>query len=338
VGEAADQVVDVFPLRLIRRVIPFILVALVVYVGFFFAVDSRAIGEGLAHVSRGRMSAVFLLALASFLLRALRWQYYLRIAKIEVPLWDGLLIFFIGFLLSLTPGKVGEAMKSLLLKEGWQAPVARTAPLVLAERVTDLASVLLLGGAGLLAMPPTRAAGAMSVALAVAMLSLFAVRRLGVAAIDAASRLAFVRRRREKLLAAHSVLAEVASPRPLAVTLSLAVGAWGLQSFCAWLVAGAFPNAHLSLGQAVVACCGPLLAGALVLVPGGLGATEASMAGLLLAFAAPRISAGEAAAITVLFRVATLWFAVLLGLLAAFAWRARRARRVEGAGIPSGAG
>ncbi len=53
------------------------------------------------------------------------------------------------------------------------------------------------------------------------------------------------------------------------------------------------------------------------------------MAGLLLAFAAPRITAGEAAAITVLFRVATLWFAVFLGLIAALAWRARRARRVD---------
>ena len=50
----------------------------------------------------------------------------------------------------LTPGKVGELLKSYLVKQVAGTPMARTAPIVLAERLTDGIALLLLGAAGLL--------------------------------------------------------------------------------------------------------------------------------------------------------------------------------------------
>lgn len=56
-----------------------------------------------------------------------------------------------------------------------------------------------------------------------------------------------------------------------------------------------------------------VLAGALSFLPGGLGSTEAVMGVLLVAFGA---DGAAAVAITLLCRIATLWFAVALGGLA----------------------
>ena len=56
-----------------------------------------------------------------------------------------------------------------------------------------------------------------------------------------------------------------------------------------------------------------MLAGALSFLPGGLGGTEVVMGGLLIAFGA---DGATAVAITLLCRLATLWFAVALGGLA----------------------
>lgn len=53
-----------------------------------------------------------------------------------------------------------------------------------------------------------------------------------------------------------------------------------------------------------------VLAGALSFLPGGLGGTEAVMGVLLIAFGA---DSATAVAITLLCRIATLWFAVALG-------------------------
>jgi uncharacterized protein (TIRG00374 family) len=66
------------------------------------------------------------------------------------------------------------------------------------------------------------------------------------------------------------------------------------------------------------------LAGSLSFLPGGLGVAETSMTGLLRALSgAP---AAGAAAATVLIRLATLWYAVAIGV-AALAVEERIARR-----------
>jgi len=58
------------------------------------------------------------------------------------------LIFLAGFSLTVTPGKLGEAVKALLLRESHGIPAARTAPIVIAERFTDLVGLLLLACVG----------------------------------------------------------------------------------------------------------------------------------------------------------------------------------------------
>ena len=57
---------------------------------------------------------------------------------------DSFLTFLSGFVLTVTPGKVGEVFKSLVLFETHGVPIARTAPIVVAERVTDLIGVIIL--------------------------------------------------------------------------------------------------------------------------------------------------------------------------------------------------
>jgi uncharacterized protein (TIRG00374 family) len=56
-----------------------------------------------------------------------------------------------------------------------------------------------------------------------------------------------------------------------------------------------------------------MLIGAITFLPGGLGGTEVTMVKLL---ALQNVSSSSAVAITLLLRLATLWFSVALGLIA----------------------
>ena len=51
------------------------------------------------------------------------------------------------------------------------------------------------------------------------------------------------------------------------------------------------------------------------MLPGGIGLTEVSLTGLLLSLTACT-DKGEAAAATIIVRLCTLWFAVLVGIIA----------------------
>jgi uncharacterized membrane protein YbhN (UPF0104 family) len=68
-----------------------------------------------------------------------------------------------------------------------------------------------------------------------------------------------------------------------------------------------------------------ILVGALIMLPGGVIGTEGSMVGLLRGIGLTRT---DASAATIIIRLCTLWFAVVLGLatLGLFYWLVLRAR------------
>jgi len=78
---------------------------------------------------------------------------------------------------------------------------------------------------------------------------------------------------------------------------------------------------HVALGLAIVIYAGTTIAGALSFLPGGLGVTEGAMT-LALVSGAAHFDRASAVAATLLTRLATLWFAVALGI--AFLALARR--------------
>ena len=105
--------------------------------------------------------------------------------------------------------------------------------------------------------------------------------------------------------------------RLLPLTLLSVIG-WGLECVGYWLILNAFGDVDTSLQLCAFAWAATTIVGALTFLPGGLGATELSLGALV-----PRIAVGASDAIavasTLLIRVATLWFGVVLGGLC-LAW------------------
>src|SRR4051812_21711126 len=81
-----------------------------------------------------------LFAVASFLLRALRWHLFVRQAGGAPSLITSLRTQIVGFSLTMTPGKVGELYKCHLMELRTGVPAARTAPIVLFEKLMDAAA------------------------------------------------------------------------------------------------------------------------------------------------------------------------------------------------------
>ena len=246
--------------------------------------------------------AWFPLALAltslNYLIRFGRWEVYLRRLRIEVPTGRSFVIFLAGLTGTITPAKLGEVLKSGLLRRGYDVPVSRSAPIVLAERVTDAIGIALLtvvvglGAAGSLPL----AGAALALGCAVALLSRTKV-------LDRFARVA----------TARAASAELLGLKLLVGMSLLAAVSWFFECLSAWVCVKGL-GLDISLADTTVVFCIATLAGALSFVPGGLGVAEASMIGLFHRLGG--VSKADAAAVTVLIRLATLWFAVAVGLVA----------------------
>jgi glycosyltransferase 2 family protein len=307
---------------LLSRVLLGVAAGVAVYVGFSIWADARAVGEALRGFAPGAALAALALAATNYLVRFFRWHYYLHVLGLKVPPGESLLVFLSGFSLTVTPGKLGEAVKALLLRQSRGIPAARTAPIVLAERLTDLGGLLLLAAVGAFSFDVDRTflvAATVAIALALAVISVEPVARAGLRLLVRVPGLA---RLSGKLNEFYESTATLLRPGPLALALLLSVASWYFECLAFWLVVRGFPGAQLDHQAATFIYAAMTIAGALSFLPGGLGVTEAGMLALLTQLGAG-IGRGTAAAATFITRLSTLWFAVVVGLLA-LVWFARR--------------
>ncbi len=286
--------------------------------------DGDAVVSAMGSIPGSLVGLALLASTGNFVLRGLRWDFYLRALDVKAPLVDRWLVFLAGFSMSLTPGKVGELLKPGLLADRYGVSVSAVSSVVVAERITDLLGVAFLLGVGALADPSVAlVAGVVWLGVGAA-LSVLLFPPLGGLVVKVIRRLPLgdkVGGLVERLL---STLRALSRPSVMLPAVVLSVVAWFLQCVSLWLVAMGVSGCELTMLESVLAYVGPLLAGAAALVPGGVGVAEATMAGLVARLGEGSLTDG--AAITAIVRGLTLWWAVAVGVGALALFFLRRPR------------
>ena len=309
-----------WPSVTVKRLLPLILLTGAVFVGLTGYGDFGEVADNLLSFPLPHLLLALALAMANYLLRYLRWEYYFRTLGTRIPLGLSGLVFLSGLAMALTPGKVGELSKALLLRDRAQVPLSVSAPVVVMERVTDLLAVAALSLGALLFLPFGRALAFAGLVALVGVILVVAWRPRG----DLLLRLPLLRRWRPLLESSLESLGSLGSPRPLLVALALSTLAWVSEGVSLWVIVQGL-DLSLSLAEAVGVYAAATLVGAASLLPGGLGGTEGSMILFLSQLDLPRDGASSA---TLLVRLCTLWFAFLLGLFSLL-WLQRTSLREQ---------
>jgi uncharacterized protein (TIRG00374 family) len=312
--------------RLVRRLLLAAGLGVLVALGLGLVANLPATLEAVARFRWDLLPLVIGAALANYALRFLKWDFYLRCLAVPLPRRQSILVFLAGLTMSITPGKVGELLKAFLVRDLVGTEISRTASAVMAERLTDVAGLLVLSALGATGLPHGGVLlGGVTGLLAIALVALRAP-RLAEAAHGALLRGGRLARLAEPLRVFLGAGRTLLAPGSLAVAIGLSVVSWFCECAAFYLVLHGL-GLELTLRSATFLYAFASLAGAVSMLPGGLGVAEGSLTGLLVALGAPL---PEAAAATLLIRAATLWFAVGLGaatLILAF----RGARATEAA-------
>jgi glycosyltransferase 2 family protein len=301
--------------KLWRRLIFVMIVGIAVFAGFSIYADVGKLGDRLLTLAPTAVVAALLLALCNYSIRFVRWELYLRAVGVAAPRRTSLLVFIAGFALSVTPGKLGELVKAVLLRETAGAPVERTATVVVAERATDLLALVILGIVGVAAYGVASSMVVAASAVTAIGIAFLSSRRLAEGAIALIGRIPRIGKIAPRLTDAYQHMEGLVRPGPLAWATGLGILAWLCECMGFALICRGFPGADVPLGLATLIYAVTTVAGALSFLPGGLLVTEASMT-LLLVRWAHGLDRPAAVAATIVTRLCTLWFAVVLGLVA----------------------
>jgi uncharacterized protein (TIRG00374 family) len=312
--------------KLLRRLIVAMLLGVVIYGAIVHYRGAPTIARQLSGFAWWTFGAACALAFSNYVLRFLKWEYYLARLEIRgIPKGESFLTFLSGFVLTVTPGKVGEVFKSLILFQLRGVPIARTAPIVVAERVTDLIGIIVLIAAGSVSFHGGLVWASIGMAAVLSLLVFVASPALSEGILRLLPRLPGMLGRifapvTPKLLEALTQLRILTTPRLLVLPTLLSICAWALEGIALWVIVRGFGE-HARISPTTFSYATATLAGALVPVPGGLGVTDKLIEELLMRLGG--VPPAMATAAMLLTRLATLWFAVAVGFCALAILRAR---------------
>lgn len=269
--------------------------------------------DAMRALNAGEFALLLVLSLLNYLLRAMRWHIFASHLGLDTDIIQNTRHFLGGFAMSVTPGRVGELvrMRWLTRETGWS--FERTAPLVLVDRAADLAAMAILLAIALALSTSGLTGGLPVVVLAIAA-AIVATRpkllrlvgNIGHVITRRSFPRLFVRVRR-----AAASLSAFKGPGLMAAAGLLGLLGWMAEGYAFHLLL-VWLGADIGLWTAVGIFIFATLAGGLTGAPGGLGGAEAAMVALLLLDGVPLEIAVPA---TLVIRVTTLWFAILIGLL-----------------------
>jgi uncharacterized protein (TIRG00374 family) len=303
--------------KLRGRLLLSLVLGAVVFIGLSAYADFNDVIDGLGNFKWQYLPIVLACTCVNYVLRFVKWQFYLKTIGVEgLSTADSALVYFSGLGMVVTPGKVGEWLKCYLLREMHGTPFSRSAPIVIAERLTDSLGLVVLGAAGLVVFGDAWPAFVVVLAGGAAMFYIVRNRALAYWLLHRLERVPLVARFAQHAEEFYTSSYALLSPAALGSMTLLSVISWGFEvlAFYVVLLGLGVEGGADTLLKASFIMPAATLASALLLTPGGLGVAEGGITGLSQVLL--DMTKSNAAVGTLVIRFGTLWFGVIVGLVA----------------------
>lgn len=290
-----------------------IIIAIIVYVVFLLVSDFNTIFNKISNFQVSYIPVILALISSSWLVLFLRWTILLKNNAILIPHRQSFLIYIASYSMSATPGQLGELIKSQLLKNKFDVPVTKTAPLVIIERLSDLTGAIIVSIFGFWLLDiniyvPIIA----SIALAMIFI-LLKSKKMFNKTLNLIKKVKFASKLADPIAESFDTIYLSLNKKTLVVSTILSICFWLLIGTSSYFVLSAVGINNLELLKVISIYSSSIIIGAASFIPGGVGVAEGSIAGLLHLSG---INLSVAFALGILIRIFTLWYGVVVGFIA----------------------
>jgi uncharacterized protein (TIRG00374 family) len=303
---------DMMDRKTIEKGLITLVFSVIIYSALVFYGDLQSLVSHLNRVELTQILAVVLFTLFSLFLRFLRWERYLNLQSIDLGTVKSLEYFISGFSMIITPGKLGEGIKCYLMKKEENTPLSDGIPLVIAERALDLYSLILLSLAtySLLYLNVLHSLLLILAALSSTFIILNMrnqiIRKILNQEIFPVTEK--IDKKMKKVLKLVNQNDELLNPKSQLVPLIYSLASWSLNGLSLYIILQSM--AQQDFLKSLLSFSASSVAGALSMIPGGLGVVEGTMAGTLQILGSPKTAA---IASTIVLRVFSFWLTFVLG-------------------------
>lgn len=290
----------------------FIIIGVVgLYATFLIFSDVSLLLEKFKDFDSTNLLFIVPLVIFSYFIRGLRWNMLLRSLQIDIGVKESLQVFFAGMAFGITPAKIGEVIKSHLLKKDHSQPISKTAPVIFIERYYDLVGIIVILSAGMWFIDLQKILIVTLFGVAISLMILSQQRDLFESILKKMVRIPILKKYATNILLSYDTVSSLLKPKIYAKAIAYSIAAWGVESLAVFFI---FEGFQVDLGFPVTALIftSSTLLGGVSLVPGGVGITEGGMLGLLLFY---KIDYTTSFSLVLLVRLLTLWMSIVIGFI-----------------------
>ena len=281
-----------------------------IYLGLSFYANFNDVVSAIEQFDWIYFIIILILSYLTFFTRYLKWEYYLRLLNIKISKSDSYQIFMSSLIMSVTPGKVGDLIKSYMLKKTYDIPVSETAPIVLAERITEFLSLLLIAMIGIYFYEQGKLIVILLTLTVFGLVLILTNKKASSYILSKLTNFNYFKNHIKNFSIVLTNSHKMLQPFPFINMILLSLISWIFEGYAFYLILSKF-GIDISLGNSFFIYAFSIIVGSVAMIPGGLGVTEGSLTFLLIESGATK---NIAVAATFIFRVATLWFAVIIGV------------------------
>ena len=264
-----------YPHFSLDKILPIISLILLIYATYMF----QNYGLDIFYILDNLKSEILfglLIILFGYFLRFIRWRIFLRVQKLHPPISVDIITWMASYAFTVTPGKAGEGLRSILLKERCNLPITKTFAAIVMERISDLISLLVflvLNFSILFSFNKKLKKN----------LLIFFTFILGIYILKKFNFFKEINNKFISLLPQKITdsintswvsFSKFLNFKTLTITAALGTLSWFCEGISFWILLKGFGFKEISLGFASIAHTAAGLLGAISFIPGGLGATE----------------------------------------------------------------
>mgnify|MGYP001808286063 CR=1 FL=1 len=285
---------------------------IVLYIVFLVVSDFNVIREKIFDFKTDYLPIILLLAPLSWVIVFLRWHLLLKNSNIIIPKKENFKIYMAGFAMSVTPGKVGELIKSQFLKSKYGVSRKNTLPIIISEYFYHMVGVLVVSILGVYYFEFSLYIIILTSALIITTLTIISSETFFKKFVNLISKRNFLKKYVSPISDSHIILKKSTRGKIFIISSGLSIAFWLTEVLIVYFVFLSFDILNFEFFKIAAIYTTSLILGMLSFLPMGVGVVEGSLAGFLNY---EGIDISIALTLVILIRIFTRWYGVLVGLI-----------------------
>jgi|TARA_B100001750_G_scaffold102221_1_gene80738 uncharacterized protein (TIRG00374 family) len=277
------------------------------YAIFLIISDLQIVLDKIQNFNTDYLPIILSIVILSWLIVFLRWRILLQNFDIHIPVKDSILIFLSGFAMEITPGKVGQLLKSQLLKEKFDIPRKNTIPVIILEQLYSAVGLVIVGIFGIWFFDLGIYILIIAIILLVFIFSLISSKQF----FNKVNNFRFISRF-GITSDSHEDLKSSVRGKIFVYASSLSALFWFLECAVVYYVLLSFEITSLNFLSVLSIYTSSIILGVVSFLPLGIGVVESSLAGFL---ALEGIDISISLTVVILIRIFTRWIGVSVGFV-----------------------